>query len=767
MADIYLAFRFHVNFYHSYRGDSLDEKGIGKDIRIIRSLLDDLDILNAEGIDVCGTWDIENYYSLEYMMREHAPDLIERIQARVAAGTDEVELMSYNNGIVSACTVEEFRRQHEWSVSNPNGSGFDNLFESWEPIVRPQECMYTPSFLRLYPEAGVPTISIYNSGIPFNGFSTLVPPLGFVESYNPLTLKADGIDGTMTLLPAYNHGDIAEHWGTLRGWLKSMHRRQQRHAADTDLLLLIDMDADDEFWVGEYIPGLSRLIPSFDGFSRLVHSVANLPWLKLTKPGDYLRAHAPVGEITLNQDTADGSFDGLSSWAEKWSNTQLWMKVQRSRDLADFARQLGADELPEARAHLDEALHARLLTQSTTHFGMASPVMNKDRLQDGFRWGDRAMEEAAAALELVKKAKKGGNNLLFPSDVAGDRVGRPGVPVRIHGQSDPPIPKDCTILPWAVLDPGDRVIIPSPTSGAVRITDGALVNELGRVTLDRSRGFTVDPLGFVLRLPGVTYDKRERRGMAAVPNIDLDPKGRFGTLSAGGDFPLADSQGPRVTWSMALTLFADSPNVLAEVTVSYPETEHKGYFKGRATRLNRTWDHRWTEIKPAEIVSPSVGRDSDYRVFKRNFFGDESAYDLDYHRFNANRELDSINNHITNGWVGIGDGQRGLVIAQSTAYDNNFAFCPMRLRELRGKGHQLYLNPFGTYYGKQWKHPPGVSGIGQLAAILTADQLASYAPSFPGKRSTFAILLLPFDGAEPPAEVKADAALFAANPLVV
>ena len=31
---ISVAFRFHTNLYHSYRTDSLDENGIGKDIRL-------------------------------------------------------------------------------------------------------------------------------------------------------------------------------------------------------------------------------------------------------------------------------------------------------------------------------------------------------------------------------------------------------------------------------------------------------------------------------------------------------------------------------------------------------------------------------------------------------------------------------------------------------------------------------------------------------------------------------------------------------------
>jgi hypothetical protein len=32
-ASVFLAFRFHGNFYHSYRGDTPDELGFGKDIR--------------------------------------------------------------------------------------------------------------------------------------------------------------------------------------------------------------------------------------------------------------------------------------------------------------------------------------------------------------------------------------------------------------------------------------------------------------------------------------------------------------------------------------------------------------------------------------------------------------------------------------------------------------------------------------------------------------------------------------------------------------
>ncbi|TVR63381.1 MAG: glycosyl hydrolase family 57, partial [Spirochaetaceae bacterium] len=262
---IHVAFRFHVNFYHSYRGDSLDERGIGKDIRIIRGILDDLDRLNAEGFPVRGTWDIENFFSLERMMRESAPELIERIQRRADPGdrqrpADEIEPMSYNNGIVSACTREEFALQMKLLRSNTERSGLDDLFSRWAPVVRPQECMYTPSFLDLYPEHGITAISLYYSAVPFNAFSTFVEPLAPEHRYNPVTLRSRSTSGSMTLIPCYNHGDIADNYLSLKRWLKRIRQYQRSMETPRDMLVVIDMDADDEFWVGIDTPVVARLL---------------------------------------------------------------------------------------------------------------------------------------------------------------------------------------------------------------------------------------------------------------------------------------------------------------------------------------------------------------------------------------------------------------------------------------------------------------------------------------------------------------------------
>ena len=79
---VHVGFGFHVNCYHSYRGDTPDALGFGGDLRIMRHILDVLDERNRRGIPVRGTWDFENAYSLERILPEYAPDIIQRVRDR-------------------------------------------------------------------------------------------------------------------------------------------------------------------------------------------------------------------------------------------------------------------------------------------------------------------------------------------------------------------------------------------------------------------------------------------------------------------------------------------------------------------------------------------------------------------------------------------------------------------------------------------------------------------------------------------------------------
>ena len=401
---ISLAFRFHANFYHSYRGDTPDELGFGKDIRIIRKIIEVLDRFNADGVPVRGTWDIENYFSLETIMPEHCPDIIESLQRRVAEGKDEVQVMSYNNGLISAHTASEFDDAIGRAIANDAGSGLLDLFGRFAPMVRPQEMMYTPMHLKLYPRHGIEYISLFYSAVPFNAFSNFVEPLPLEQRFNPLTLTYPGIDETMTLVPAHNHGDIADNV-SLRWWLKRLRRKQIAMAEPRDLLLLIDADADDEYWYGYEWPVVSRLLAAARGIHGLIETVCDLDFVRFTTPGAYVETHPPVGEIRIGQDTADGSFDGLSSWAEKWSNHLLWTGIERSRILelqtrALMSAQGSGDDCEAMETLLEDARDARLKSLSTTHFGLASPVVNRTRLQTVSKLLHRSVEKASRAFEL-------------------------------------------------------------------------------------------------------------------------------------------------------------------------------------------------------------------------------------------------------------------------------------------------------------------------------------------------------------------------------
>ena len=824
-SSIHLAFRFHVNFYHSYRGDSLDERGIGKDIRIIRSLLDDLDVLETEGIPVRCAWDIENYFSLETYLPRHAPDILERIRSRVARGFDEVELMSWNNGIITAHTREEFRAAIGRAIRNPAGSGVADLFPSWAPIVRPQECMFTSTHIAEYRALGVEALSVYYSAIPFNGFGSFIPALPTVRRYNPMTLVDPDSGAAMRLLPACNHADIVEHWMSLRRWLVSMRRDQSRFTEAHDLILVIDMDADDTFWTG-YLPRAFRgLIPSGCGFGSLVRSVADLPWLRFTRPWDYLQNHEDRCSIELGQDLADGAWDGYSSWAEKSENTALWTLVARGRRIDALAARVEAEKGSKPGATAGTALTERLLAMSTTHFGMASPVMNAGRLRDGFHHADAARQAAERRLEDARSSGSRasasidgattGTRGVWYLDQEIDRLPHgAGAIATLRGVSDSTAATGCaTDLPDDEPSPQQpaihcftqdaagvkevRVVINPPSSrlaelseampaaghsgGASSVTasfaPGGHRLETGPASLSNGRlelralpegGVTLTVAGrpvfsAPLSQPWIDYGGRTASSRpVAEPQVAVLVPGLVAELRMQGEIPLHGGQS--ALWTHVYTMAAGLGGVTVDVSIAYPRTAHRGFERSKAARLDRDWDPRWRSVAPFEL-RPALDalENAPARVWKHGFFGQVSSYELGYHAFGPNREQDSLDNHLTNGWVAVSGGGRGLLVVQSAAAASCYAFCPMRTR-LRGGRQYVALNPFGTYAGRQWKYPLAVTGWGRLAALLAADNLDPYGPSWEGSAIRFSLMLAPYEGDAPPSGLQRDALVFATPP---
>ena len=106
---VYLMLGFHINFYHSWRGDTSDEAGFGTDMRVIRGILDILEHANNSSRKARGYWDTEVYWTFQEILPRYCPDILERIRACVAAGQDEIVLGPFNNGANHAATADEFR----------------------------------------------------------------------------------------------------------------------------------------------------------------------------------------------------------------------------------------------------------------------------------------------------------------------------------------------------------------------------------------------------------------------------------------------------------------------------------------------------------------------------------------------------------------------------------------------------------------------------------------------------------------------------------
>ncbi len=364
---VYIAFSMHTNLYHSFRGNTNDDDGFGLDIKVIRNTLDWLDELP----EVHADWDIENYFSVDGWLEEYAPDILADIRARREAGKDGIRLMSWNNGAVSWQTFEEF----EQSVERAKTSYID-AFGSYDPGVQPQENMFSPDHVGWYRDLGIEWITLFNSMTPFTGIPSDVQLEG-EALYGPVTVR-DG-DDTMTMVPVYHHADVLDR-GNLAGWAKQLSDR-----FPGDVLLAIHFDADSETWLN---------------FDDEIRAAAELDFVRFTTIQAYLDTHGPDTEITLEGDLADGVGDGFYSWAEKQVNHYVSTKVARARDLTDWARDLARDD-PDVEALVQDALETRLITLSTTNFGLSAPFLHPDREADARAFAAQAEAEAQAAFDAA------------------------------------------------------------------------------------------------------------------------------------------------------------------------------------------------------------------------------------------------------------------------------------------------------------------------------------------------------------------------------
>ena len=749
---IHIAYGFHVNCYHSYRGDSNDNLGFGSDIRIIRKILDTLTEFNEAGIPVKGTWDSENFFSLEKILPEYAPDIIQKMKERVQKYGDENIIMGYSNGALGAMNEDEFTASIDLAVTNEEGSGLKDLFGDYEMLVRPQEVMFTPSQVSLYNKTGVEALCLYYSCVPFDAFRTLVPKLSDELAFNPLTYTYKG--ESMTILPTYSNSDVCD-MGCLRAWVKELRAKQESGEIRNDLLIFINMDADAIFWESLDLPVIGSKLANTDGIHGLVKEVADLPYVVFDTPGNYIKMHKPLGEIDFTHDTADGNFTGYASWSEKPYNRKIWTAIDRARAMA----KVNAKEDKNS-----PSFRNRVLLLSTTHFGLATPVLNIEREKKADALAESIIKSESEALKKVKKLTlhniTGTDTLSAQVKLTGDFTDASEIVL-----SSPDL-KSYTVLPMneectsAFIMCKFKKIKKSYTltvaKGEKKIAEPLSFNEIkgGELTvkfLKNGKPYRAymgeKQIGGRAFLESyITYDKK--RYDFQYTSIESLPVGGSGfAIRTKGEIHLPDEiHGGSFVYDYIVNDFSDG--IFVRTEVNYPYTAETTSISTENSALGRYSDMKWSETVPFQLTPEFRG---DTSVLKRNFMNDISSFrtqsfpECD----EKNKKLDSFNHQLSAGLVGLFDESYTFAIANARQVSGSMAHCPMRLDEDK----TVHMNPFGTYFGKQRHHWSRTKGQILDTFTLITPQGKSIAPSYNGVSETSLLGLYAYKGDMPEANI--------------
>lgn len=424
-ATVHIALSMHVNLYHSYRGDANTDDGYGIDLDVMRKSLSWLDAHPALRAD----WDFDNAWSTDSdWMRVDGADVLAAVQRRVAAGLDDVRLMSWNNGAMVGHDGPDF----DESIARAWASNQD-AFGRVVPGVQPQECMFTPGHVPAYAAQGVEWITLFNSATPFSALRSEVE-LPREAWTRPSRIEAGG--ARLELVPVYHHGDLLDHGGLL-GWARKLHE-----AYAEDQLLVIHFDADAESW---------------ESFDQELTELLDEEWVRFTTIQAFLDATEEGPQVPTPMDVADGNGDGLSSWAEKDGNHRLFTEVLAGRRAARLAEALaGADA--EVQALLAQAVEPRLRALSTTNYGLAAPLLHPDRIASSWAQAGEARAASEAALERAL--------LAFPVPEGEIEVWEPTGPAGLVRVVVPKVEEGACLLdeegralPFADVDGGASVVL--------------------------------------------------------------------------------------------------------------------------------------------------------------------------------------------------------------------------------------------------------------------------------------------------------------------
>lgn len=760
---VHVAYGFHVNCYHSYRGDTNDGLGFGSDIRIIRKILDTLTELNKEGIPVKGTWDSENFFSLEKILPEYAPDIIEKMQERVRDYGDEQIIMGYSNGALSAMNDAEFEESIEKAVTNPQGSGLLDLFGKYEKIVRPQEVMFTPSQVHLYNKLGVKAVCLYYSCVPFDAFRTIIPKLPDELAFNPLTYTYKG--ESMTVVPTYSNSDICDA-GCLRAWVKELHAKQLSGEISNDLFIFVNMDADAIFWESLDLPVVKNRIANTDGINGLVREIADLDYVVFDTVGGYLKNHRPLGNIDFTHDTADGNFTGYASWSEKPYNRKIWTAIERARAMSKVNAKKDSDS---------PSFRDRVLLLSTTHFGLATPVLNIQREKKADELAESIINSERNALPEAKKITVhniNGSDLQCVQFKLAEKISDisqlvisgkelldyTAVSMDNENNSIFAVMKfSCIKKKYAITASVGEARPASPVKELKTKNLEIKFSQAGRIYSVCCDGKQVGNSNFLRSF--ITYGGKKYE-FANDGAKSLSCAGNGSGLRISGEMHLPDEiKSGHFDFDFFTTDFCDA--VFVHTDIQYPRTAEDTSISTENSALGKYSDMKWQEAAMVQLTPDFKGEIS---VVKRNFSGDVSSYSTRsfYESDKKNKALASFNHQLTAGIVGLSSSDCTLIAANSRQVLGSMAHCPMRL----DSDGTVHMNMFGTYFGRQRHHWGRAKDEILATYTLVTPQGKSIAPAYNGNSENAVMALFAYPKGSVDSDDLNDAAAFADGAVV-
>jgi hypothetical protein len=846
---IFFALSPHINYYHSYRGDSQGVAGFGKDIEIMANILDTLDLIEDNGFSFDSmkiSWDYaDNFWSIQ-LQREFQEDILDRVVERCKQKKDEVIIGSWANVGQPMLDTEEFLQDHAWHLENDMGIGLNQLFPARvAPYARTQEIMFTQGMIELYNKMGIDGICMYYSTYAFDSLRPIIyPRLNTNQRYGLVKFNSSVSKSSTLLIPTYGFGDVVDYF-SIKRWFKIIRRMQEKGEIDGHALILINFDMDAHYWTGIKLPRMLRWIPKTGGLMEFAKAVDQLEYVEFANLMDIIPKLPIHGECTCYPDVADGLWNGFYSWAQKYDNTRFWTFGQKARWLKCVSDTLVSNNYVKNKAGpinklirdksdlVESYIKNKCLFASTTNFGLSTPRLHPQRIKTAISYVYRAHKAAKEACEIALNEISGqlnekGNNShyslhIFPIinrglsneekvNLDSDIILKLPLPhqlskqlfdnhknISIEGDLEYRIYREepelgvmleC-IIPKTLFKSEQKSLklnlhLSTDEKPAYKgdndllATNSTLSNKYIKISFDSQAKINSFKLNEVEYGYPDFLETAVAFGDKTAPNRFSSSKNRIKVLRDGSDqfsaaIVLSSEfeilEGFTVTSKKKLTLYAHQPYLYVDCEVNFCDIQGEDIFVNDTSSVYTTYDDRWREVMPCEIKPNITGNEEYLRIWKKNYFGRISYFDLDMEKVDSrNADIDCLVANISDGWMALTNRKKGLLVGYNSLKAANFAFTPLKIRKkgFADLGNQeVRINPFGNYHGELLRYWTLGCGHAAILGEKFSNHNQSAAPSYSGKLLKFNLILAPYLGDKPSSEIISCADHYCLTPLTL